>query len=254
MRDILREDWRKGKPPRLNVHNTKAGLLDAVAGEFLELAGSCQQAGNSFSVIMGGGRTPGVLNERIVLFSGGRGIDWGRVFIFFSDERCVLPGHSDSNYKLINDTLIGPLGIPGGNVFRICGELGSLEAASDYNKKLRDFSGGVGVPVIDLALLGFGGDGHTASLFPRSRALEEFDAFAIAAGVGPEGLERVTVTYPVFNSARNVWLIASGEEKAGAVRELVLGGYNPTGYPAQGICPVPGNLVYWFDATTWPQA
>lgn len=240
-------DWRQEKPPIIKTGKTREELMENLAGAFLELVSGTQQSQDFFSVILGGGRTPRELNKKIVELSAGKGIDWRRVVVFFSDERCVPPGHMDSNYKLIIDTLTEPLGISPGNVYRIAGELGPEEAAADYQKKLAGFAGGEPIPVFDLALLGFGADGHTASLFPGSKALTESCYLAVTAGKGPEGLERVTVTYPVFNAAKNVWLLAAGDEKARAFRSLVQGDYDPLTLPGQGICPAKGSLIYWID-------
>jgi 6-phosphogluconolactonase len=249
--DIFNYDWRKEKPPSIHVGETKEELLEIIANRFLELVSSILTQKNKkfFSVIMGGGRTPKELNKNIVKFSTGKKIDWNRVIIFFSDERCVSPGHSDSNYKLIFDTLIEPLEIPHRNISRIFGELGPEKAVSDYHKKLIKFSTNKPFPVFDLALLGFGADGHTASLFPGSRALKESRYLAAAPGKGPEGLDRVTVTFPVFNAAKNVWLMAAGAEKAHAFHSLLQGNYDPLRFPAQGISPRSGNLIYWIDST-----
>jgi 6-phosphogluconolactonase len=178
-----------------------------------------------------------------------RTIDWNHVFICFSDERCVPPDHPDSNFKLIFDTLIEPLGIPHTNVFRILGEIGPEKAAADYHHKLAKFRGQHDIPVFDLALLGLGTDGHTASLFPRSPALKEFKNFAAPAGRGPEGWERVTVTIPVFNAAKNAWIMVTGAEKSKGVQQLIRGTYDPTQLPAQAVRPQEGELVYWLDSS-----
>ena len=171
------------------------------------------------------------------------------MLIYFSDERCVPPDHADSNFKLISDTLIEPLGIPPKNVFRILGEMGPEKAAADYHHKLSMFRGQHDIPVFDLALLGLETDGHTASLFPHSPALKEFKKFAAPAGRGPEGWERVTVTIPVFNDAKSVWVVASGAEKAPAVQQLIQGNYDPIQLPAQAVRPEKGELVYWLDSS-----
>jgi 6-phosphogluconolactonase len=249
--DVLYHDWRRENPPSINIYDSKVVFFALIAVRFLELIISRQKTGDYFSVILGGGRTPKVLNQIIVELAKTEvhTIDWNHVFIFFSDERCVPPDHPDSNFKLIFDTLIEPLGIPQKNVFRILGELGPENAASDYHRKLSRFSGQLNIPVFDLALLGLGTDVHTASLFPHSHAMKEFRYFAVPAGVGPEGWERVTVTLPVFNAAQNVWFMASGAEKSPAVQKLIRGTYDPIQLPAQAVRPQKGELVYWLDSS-----
>ncbi len=249
--DVLTHDWRKELPPTINIYDSKVVFFALLAVHFLELIIARQETRNYFSVILGGGRTPKVLNPIIVELAKTevQTIDWNRVFVFFSDERCVPPDHPDSNYKLNFDTLIEPLRIPQTNVFRILGEIGPEKAAADYHDKLSRFAGQQDIPVFDLVLLGLGADGHTASLFPHSPALEEFKNFAAPAGPGPEGWERVTVTLPVFNAAKNAWIVATGAEKSEAVQQLIRGTYDPARLPAQAVRPPKGELVYWFDSS-----
>jgi 6-phosphogluconolactonase len=249
--DVLKHDWRKEHPPSINIYDSKVVFFALIAVRFLELIISRQKTENYFSVIVGGGRTPKVLNQIIVELAKTEVhiIDWSRVFIFFSDERCVPPYHPDSNFKLIFDTLIMPLGISPTNVFRILGEIGPEKAAADYHDKLSTFCNQQNSPVFDLALLELGTDGHTASLFPHSPALKEFKNFAAPAGRGPEGWERVTVTIPVFNTVKNIWMIATGAEKVPAVKQLTQGNYDPIQLPAQALRPEKGELVYWLDSS-----
>jgi len=249
--DVLNHDWRKEHPPTINIYDSKVVFFALLAVHFLESIISRQETGSSFSAILGGGRTPKMLNQIIeeLAKTEVQTIDWNRVYIYFSDERCVPPDHPDSNFKLIFDTLTEPLGIPPTNVFRILGEAGPEKAAADYHDKLSKFRGQQDMPVFDLALLGLGADGHTASLFPHSPALKEFKKFAAPGGRGPEGWERVTVTIPVFNAAKKVCFIAVGAEKANAVQQLIRGTYDPTQLPAQAIRPPKGELVYWLDSS-----
>jgi len=249
--DVLKYDWRKEQPPSINIFESKVVYFALIAVQFLELIITRQETGDFFSVILGGGRTQKMLNKIIVELAKTEvhTIDWKRVFIFFSDERCVPAGHPDSNFKLIFDTLIEPLGIPHTNVFRILGESGPEKAAADYHDKLSRFASQHDIPVVDLTLLELGADGHTASLFPHSPALREFKNFAAPAGPGPEGLERVTVTLPVFNAAKNAWIMAAGAEKSTAVQQLIRGTYDPAQLPAQALRPQKGELVYWLDSS-----
>jgi 6-phosphogluconolactonase len=249
--DVLKHDWRKEHPPAINIYDSKVVFFALLAVHFLELIITRQETGDYFSVILGGGRTPKLLNHIIVELAKTevQTIDWNRVFIYFSDERCVPPDHADSNFKLISDTLIEPLGIPPTNVFRILGEIGPEKAAADYHDKLSMFRGQHNIPVFDLALLGLGDDGHTASLFPHSPALKDFRNFAAPAGRGPEGWERVTVTIPVFNAAKNAWFMAVGAEKSKAVQKLIQGTYDPIQLPVQAVRPEKGELVYWLDSS-----
>ncbi|MCP5107719.1 MAG: 6-phosphogluconolactonase [bacterium] len=245
--DILTHDWRQKTPAAVRSSKSRQELLGTIACRFIDLAVDTQASQPFFSIILGGGRTPKELNRAIVELPPAKKVNWNRVNIFFSDERCVPPTHDDSNYKLILNTLIEPLRIPSGNVSRIPGEMEPREAASGYHNKLAAFGGKQAIPVFDLALLGLGPDGHTASLFPGSPALNRFDQFAAFAGTGPEGWSRITLTYPPLNAAKNVWIMAFGAAKSRAVQQLIRGPYNPPRLPAQAVRPKNGNLVYWLD-------
>lgn len=235
----------------MEVYPSAAELAGAIAQRFLKLVSSVRETGD-FSVIMGGGRTPKLINREIVNCSrtGNIKIDWRRVYIYFSDERCIPPDHAGSNYKLILETLIQPLAIPLPNVHRIKGELDPIKAAAEYHQELSllGTAESHGLPVFDLALLGMGSDGHTASLFPYANAVKEAKQFAVSTGTGPEGWNRVSVTFPIFNAAKNVWLAAAGIEKSQAVEQLIKGDYNPLQWPVQALHPAHGNLIYWLDA------
>ena len=133
---------------------------------------------------------------------------------------------------------------------RVRGEEAPEQAALAYEKELRALAAlerpRSELPVFDLVLLGLGGDGHTASLFPHSDALAVEERFAVATEA-PDGSPRVTVTYPVINAARRVWFLVSGAEKAGMVAEVLEGLQVPNAVPAQGVRPVHGKLTWLLD-------
>ncbi|MFC1884856.1 6-phosphogluconolactonase [Thermodesulfobacteriota bacterium] len=231
-------------PLKIVLLGDKDSFNTHIAEEFIDLVKAVQSQGEDIRIILGGGKTPIDVNERIVHYTSNSKVDWSRIVIFFSDERCVPPDHSDSNYKMVRKTLLEPLKIPGKNVFRIEGELGPERAAMKYEKKIARVLGEGLESVFELALLGMGADGHTASLFPGSKAIKETKRFAVPAGKGPEGHERVTLTYPLLNRCKEVWFMIRGKEKQSAVRRLIHGSFNPEKCPAQGISPADGELVY----------
>ncbi|MCI0345801.1 MAG: 6-phosphogluconolactonase [Chloroflexi bacterium] len=143
------------------------------------------------------------------------------VDIFFADERCVPPDDHASNYRLVAAT-IGDHG----NVRRVRGEIDPDEAAREYELILRDLVPG-SPPAFDLMLLGIGGDGHTASLFPGSAELDERARLVVATGKEHGWVRRVTMTLPVLNAARRSLMLATGRDKARAVTELLSGGASP---------------------------
>ena len=222
-------------------------LMEKVASDFLGLCGDVLKNKNRVTVVFGGGRTPKSMNHHIVSLFPNYNIDWKRVFVFFSDDRCVPPDHIDSNYRMIQETLLCFVGIPESNIYRIQGEYGPEVASLLYEKKLRQFFGNVSLPTFDLAVLGIGTDGHTASLFPNRMSLHEQQKLVVPAGQGPEGNERVTMSYPVLNRSNNIWFLIAGEKKKNILRKLLFGDLEPIFCPAQGIRPENGNLVYYTD-------
>lgn len=164
------------------------------------------------SLALSGGGTPGPAYQALSQVK----LPWERVDVFFVDERFVPPDHADSNYRLVEDTLLKPLRLPSSQVFRMEGEREDRDAAArDYEAKLP--------PVLDVVLLGIGPDGHTASLFPGHPALEERERRVLAV-VGPKPPPwRMTLTLPVLLSARSVLNLVAGAGKADAVRRAMAG-------------------------------
>jgi 6-phosphogluconolactonase len=157
---------------------------------------------------LAGGSTP----RRCYELLGERLPDWSDVHFWFGDERCVEPDDPESNFRLVQETLV----VPGAEIHRCRGELGPDAAAAEYADALRDV-------ILDVALLGMGPDGHTASLFPGNEALR---AEGVAAGVRDSPKpppERVTLTLPYLNGARRIVLLTPGAAKAQALARVVAG-------------------------------
>jgi 6-phosphogluconolactonase len=165
-------------------------------------------------------------------------IDWSRVHVFFGDERNVPPDHEDANYRMAREALLDH--VPIGGVHRMRGELPPDEAAAAYEVELREFFGAEKLPRFDLILLGIGGDGHTASLFPETPALEVHDRWVVANPVPKLDTTRITLTVPVINAARSVVFLAAGKDKAEALKEILEGDADPREYPAKLVQPLGG--------------
>ncbi len=139
--------------------------------------------------------------------------------LLFGDERGVPPGDPASNFRMAREALLDQ--VPAGSVLRIEGELGAPAAAARYEAVLRDRFGAVGVPALDLVLLGLGTDGHTASLFPGSPALLERERW-VATSVGPApATQRITLTPPVLEAAQALLFLVAGPDKAEPLRRLL---------------------------------
>ncbi len=173
------------------------------------------------------------------------------VHFFWTDERHVPPDHAESNYKLAYDSMLSPLGIREANIHRIKGELEDAgEAARQYEAEiLRDFPSSEGqLPKFDLIFLGMGPDGHTASLFPGTKALQEENRLVVSNWVGKFYTERITMTAPLLNNAACVVFLVSGQDKALPLKAVLEGRYEPQQLPAQLVRPESGKLTWLLDS------
>jgi 6-phosphogluconolactonase len=217
-------------------------LTDRAVEEFVRAAGEALQDGNLFTVALAGGSTPQQMYTRLA----GLQLDWERIHFFWGDERCVPPNHPDSNYGMAYHALLGLIPISTENIHRIHGELPAQEAALDYEDTLNVFFEGA-IPRFNLVLLGLGGDGHTASIFPGSPAVWDFThrVVAVSHTVPPTPLvDRVTLTMPVLNAAARVVFLVAGADKAERLAEVLYGPSDPDLLPAQAVKPVNGT-IYW---------
>ncbi len=222
-------------------------LAREAAQRFAHLAREAAGSRERFSVVLSGGSTPGRLFRLLAEEPYRVQVPWEQVHLFWGDERCVPPDDPGSNYRLAEESLIAHVPIPPENVHRIRGELQADMAAQAYENRLQDFFCGPR-PRFDLVLLGLGEDGHTASLFPGSPLLDEQKRLAAAATASYQDrpAQRVTLTLPAINTARQVLFLVAGGAKAEIVQAVIEG---PTGrYPAQRIRPTAGQLTWLLDA------
>jgi 6-phosphogluconolactonase len=175
------------------------------------------------ALALSGGRTPELTYRELVSASG---IDWKRVEIFFSDERAVAPDHADSNYRMVRAALLSRVPIPAAQVHRMEAERADRDAAAREYERLLPRA-------LDILLLGIGPDGHTASLFPGSAALDERQRLVLPVLGAKPPAERMTITPPVIEAARKVAVLASGEDKAAMVARALEGPLAPKAVPAQ---------------------
>jgi 6-phosphogluconolactonase len=228
----------------LLVYETPEELAEAVAREFVARAEGAISASGRFAVALAGGSTPKATYEVLARDYPGE-LDWGRVHVFFGDERTVPPDHEESNYRMAHEALLSR--VPVGGVHRMRGELPPAEAAASYEEELREFFGPEDVPAFDLILLGIGEDGHTASLFPETSALDVTDRWVVANPVLKLGTTRLTLTIPAINAAKTVAFLVAGQGKAEVLKEILEGDADPRAYPAKFIRPESGALTWMLD-------
>ena len=204
-------------------------------------------ANGLFRLSLCGGGTPRPIYAALAEAS--PALDWSKIQITFGDERTVPPDHEQSNYRMAREALFDHIDIPDGNVFRMKGELEPDEAASHYERELRQMASRFGEAryVHDLLLLGVGGDGHTASLFPGTKALGETEHDVVANEVPQQKTTRLTFTYPLINAARHVCFMAKGASKIALIDEIRAGG---TDYPSARVHPENGELTWLLGRET----
>jgi len=220
-------------------------LAHAAAAKFVEYA---KESHERYCVSLAGGNTPRRVYELLATEPYSAEIDWSRVHLFFGDERAVPPAHPDSNYAMVAEALISKVSIPPANVHRIPAERGAYESATAYEDHLREFFAGQTWPRFDLVLLGMGEDGHTASLFPGSEALEETSRWVVATRNVQTATDRITLTLPVFNEAKHVMFLVVGKKKAQRLKEALRPKPEADLLPAQAIKPTNGTLEWLVDA------
>jgi len=176
-------------------------------------------------------------------------IPWDKLYLYWVDERCVGPDDPESNYGVCRDLLLSKVPIPAENVFRMEGELDPEEAANRYESVLRNSMKleGAESPAFDLLLLGMGPDGHTASLFPHTEALDAMNRLVVANHVPQKDTWRITLTWPVINQAAEVVFEIEGAGKADVLAEVLTGPRDPERLPSQMIRPSNGKLLFLLD-------
>jgi len=228
----------------IRILNTPQELFQAAAAEFISLASTAIRDHEKFSVALSGGSTPKSLYSVLAKAT----LSWEKIFFFWSDERHVPPDHPESNYRMAKEALLSIVPVPPENIFRVRAEEKDANVvARDYEQTLKSFfrlrPGEF--PRFDLILLGLGPDGHTASLFPNTPALNETKRLVVANWVEKFKTNRITFTYPVLNYAACVIFLVSGGDKSEIVREVL---ENPgADLPSQKVHPANGRLLWLLD-------
>ena len=233
----------------LRIYATPADLFEAAAEDFVEQATGAVQARGRFTAALSGGSTPKGLFQVLSSKDHDR-LPWDRMFFFWGDERHVSPEDPESNYRMARETLLSKVPIPEQNIFRVPAEDSDANrAAEKYEGTLKQFFAPPAgqFPQFDLVLLGMGPDGHTASLFPQTKGLQEKQRLVIANWVEKFSTDRITFTAPLLNAARVVEFLVAGSDKAPALREVLEGNASPDLYPSKMIRPVNGKLVWMVD-------
>ncbi|GAB4455405.1 MAG: 6-phosphogluconolactonase [Anaerolineales bacterium] len=232
---------------QIHIFKDMETLSRAAAELFAGKAAESIAERGRFLVALNGGGTPNRLFQLLAADYRGK-VEWSRVHVFWGDERCVPPGDAGSSYGQAWEAFLSRVSIPESNIHRVKGDLEPAEASRDYALTLSRFaSPPLEFPRFDLVYLGMGEDGHTASLFPGSPADVTEPTLPVTAHYQDRPANRVTLTPLVFNQARTVAFMVTGEKKASTLAEVLSGRYDPERLPAQRIHPKDGELLWLVD-------
>lgn len=215
----------------LNIYPDAGALARGAALLFVDSFEKAVLEKGFFSALLSGGETPLALYSLLSSKEYSGRVQWEKAHFFWGDERCVPPDSPESNFNAARESLLSRINIPSENIHRIKGELAPTDAASAYERELVSFFclGALAPPPFDLALLGLGKDGHTLSLFPGTKALEETERLVVANHVPMLGAWRVTLTFKAVRESRRAVFLVSGKEKAGVLKEVFDGKDLPAG-------------------------
>ncbi|MFD2940064.1 6-phosphogluconolactonase [Flavobacterium notoginsengisoli] len=230
----------------VQIYNNTDEINTKAADLFIESAQKAIAVKGKFTAVLTGGSSPAGIYKLLASNAYKNKIDWSKVFIFWGDERWVPLNDDLSNAKMSYSTLLSHVPIPQENIFEMYKDgVTPEDYAAEYEKSIRTVLGEEGK--FDLILLGMGDDGHTASLFPGEAVLEEQTKWVDAYYLAPQKMYRITLTAPLINKAEKIVVVAFGEKKINALKEVTTGEYNPTLYPMQLIKPVSGELLFLVD-------
>jgi 6-phosphogluconolactonase len=239
--------------PIVDICTDPADLAQKAAQFIAQAAHDAIAQRGRFTLVLTGGSTPE--NTYILLADPQRPvpIQWSNTYLFLGDERFVDTADPRSNFGMIQRSLLSRISISPSHVFPMPLQMRSAaQAAAEYDKQLCEFfstSDRTTAPQFDLILLGLGEDGHTASLFPRAHALDVGDVWVTWSPPGtlPPQVDRITLTFPVINAARQVAFLVSGKKKAIVVRDILEGWASREDRPAAGVKPLQGTVRWFID-------
>jgi len=230
----------------IQIYNNTEEINTTAANLFVAAAQKAIAERGKFTAVLTGGSSPSGIYKLLASDDYKSKIDWSKVFIFWGDERWVPLNDDLSNAKMSYATLLSHVAIPSENIFEMYKDgVTPEDYAIAYEQSIRKVLGDEGK--FDLILLGMGDDGHTASLFPGQAVLEEQTKWVSAYYLEPQKMHRITLTAPLINKAEKIIVVAFGEKKAPALKEVTSGAYNPSTYPMQLIKPVTGELLFLVD-------
>jgi 6-phosphogluconolactonase len=230
----------------IQVYSDAKEVSHAAAELFFQTARRAVEKNGRFTVALSGGNSPRMMYELLARAPYRHQALWEKTFIFWGDERCVPWNDPRSNAGMAANTLLKFVPVPSEHIHRMVCALTPGETVDHYESVLRhNFD--TDPPRFDLILLGLGTDGHTASLFPESPALNEKERWVVQVQKPNEDIHRVSLTVPVINNAENIAFLVFGKEKADILAQVLEGRYQPERFPAQIIQPSRGEINWLVD-------
>lgn len=230
----------------LEIFQTTEALNRAAAEFIISKASQAIAARGRFIISLSGGQTPQNLYSLLAEPFFCEQVQWKKTFIFWGDERCVPLDDDRNNAHQARSILLDKVDIPLSNIHFIPVNLSPEEAANTYEQELKDFFGEDPIR-FDIMLLGLGENGHTASLFPHTKVIDEQAEGVRELYVEEEKEFRVTLTAPLINRSHHILFLVTGEKKAGILKKILTASYQPENYPAQLVKPVDGTLNWLVD-------
>lgn len=230
---------------KIQVLPNPAAVAEAAARRVVDAAQRSIAANGIFRLGLSGGQTPRPLYQLLATPAFAEQINWELVEVYFADERCVPPQSQQSNYAMAEATLLEHVPVPAGQVYRIRGEIDPQEAAVEYGKMLRSR---FGVEGLDLLILGMGADGHTASLFPGSAALDETEHRCVAHYVEQISAWRITLSRWFINRSEEVIVLVTGADKAPTLQQVLEADPDPQRFPIAAVAPESAQMTWFLDA------
>lgn len=230
---------------KLNIFKSQDELNEQLAQHVIEIYHQAIAEKNRFDFVLTGGSSPKGLYQLLSTTYRAK-IDWDKVYFFFGDERTVLPFEKDYNGLMAKESFFDNLELKDGHVFYVDTNLSPEQAAADYKEKLDQHFGNYPI-VFDLILLGMGDDAHTASIFPHTTLVTNEATTVASVWVEKLHTNRVSLTAPLINQAKNIAFITFGANKANALQKVLGNEKDYANYPSQLINPVKGDLQWFVD-------
>jgi 6-phosphogluconolactonase len=227
-----------------------AMFAGAVADEIIASARDVLANGETFSIALCGGRSPGATYRSLTTTQRASTLDWNQVKVFIGDERWVPPNDIASNMRMVKETLLQHVAIPEKNVFPMDTTLANPEeCAKNYTEILkRELPEVDGTPQLDLLLLGLGEDGHIASLFPKSGAIEDRENLVVATYNPVDSTDRVSVAPRIILNAKRILFIVKGESKSDILLKFLASRSTSIEIPAMLTHAVKDRLLVYVDS------